>query len=54
MTHLPQPTPSPSPVDALHARLDDVLDRAVGSHRIVGAAVLVARAGQVIYQHAAG
>jgi len=54
MTHLLEPSLSPSPVDALHARLDDVLDRAVGSRRIIGAVVLVARAGRVVYRRAGG
>jgi len=54
MTHLLQPSLSPSPVDALRARLDDVLDRAVGSRRIVGAVVLAARAGRVVYRRAGG
>lgn len=42
------------PVDAMSARLDDVVDRAVEGGRIVGTVLLVARAGQVVYRRAAG
>lgn len=54
MTHQPAPCLAPSPVDALHPRLDDVLNRAVGSGRIVGAVVLVAHRGRLVYRRAAG
>ncbi|WP_165421974.1 serine hydrolase domain-containing protein [Pseudoxanthomonas winnipegensis] len=47
------PTPT-SPDPALAKRLDAVLDTAVAEQRIVGAVVLVARDGQVVYRRAVG
>lgn len=47
--------PAPSPADAaLSARLDRVIETAVAEQRIVGAVVLVARNGDVVYHRAAG
>jgi CubicO group peptidase (beta-lactamase class C family) len=43
-----------APDPALAARLDPVLDAAISAERIVGAVVLVARDGQVVYHRAAG
>jgi CubicO group peptidase (beta-lactamase class C family) len=42
------------PDQALAARLDGVIDRAIAQHRLVGAVVLVAREGRVVYARAAG
>ena len=44
------------PIDrrALRARLDDALDRAIGEARVVGAVVLVAHRGRLVYARAAG
>lgn len=56
----PTPVPTPPPVSAaseeraLAARLDGVIDRAIAEKRIVGAVVLVARDGKVVYRRAAG
>jgi CubicO group peptidase (beta-lactamase class C family) len=44
-------TPSPSP---LQQRIDQVIDRALHEKRIVGAVVLVALHGQLVYHRAAG
>ena len=38
----------------LEARLDAVIDQAVGEERIVGTVVLVAEDGQIVYRRAAG
>ena len=43
-----------APDAALAARIDPVLDRALAEHRLVGAVVLVARDGKVVYRRAAG
>lgn len=43
-----------APDNALAARLDPIIDRAVIDHRLVGAVVLVARDGKVVYRHASG
>src|SRR5215467_11878837 len=48
---------SPAPLAREHAlqeRLDSVIDSAIAEKRIVGAVVLVARDGKVIYHRAAG
>ncbi len=51
----PSPVPvATAPDAALAARLDKVVDAAVAEHRLVGAVVLVARDGQVVYKRAAG
>src|SRR5215469_9691432 len=42
------------PQDTLEQRLDAVISTAVAEHRIVGAVVLVARDGTVVYHRAAG
>lgn len=42
------------PADAMSARLDDVVDRAIDGGRIVGTVLLVARAGRVVHRRAAG
>ncbi|MDQ0395938.1 serine hydrolase domain-containing protein [Labrys monachus] len=44
----------PSPSDARARRLDAVIDAAIGEERIVGAVVLVAEDGQIVYRRAAG
>lgn len=50
----------PGPAEAVHAgkalaaRLDAVIDTALSEERIVGAVVLVARNGEVVYRRAAG
>jgi len=54
MTLLKPPRPTPSSADTLPSRLDAVLDRAVGGGSIVGAVLLVARAGRVVYRRAGG
>jgi CubicO group peptidase (beta-lactamase class C family) len=43
-----------APDAALAARIDPVIDRAIAEHRLVGAVVLVARDGKVVYRRAAG
>ena len=43
-----------APDTALAARIDPVIDRALAEHRLVGAVVLVARDGKVVYRRAAG
>jgi len=43
-----------APDAALAARLDLVIDRALAENRIVGAAMLVARGGKLVYRRAAG
>jgi CubicO group peptidase (beta-lactamase class C family) len=43
-----------TPDAALAARIDPVIDRALAEHRLVGAVVLVARDGKVVYRRAAG
>jgi len=43
-----------APDAALAARIDPVIDRALAEHRLVGAVVLVARDGKVVYRRAAG
>ena len=45
---------SSSPESPLAARLDAVIDRAVAEKRLVGAVVLVAEDGRVVYHRAAG
>ncbi len=40
--------------DALTARVDEVLDRALAEQRLVGAVVLVSRDGELVYGRAAG
>src|SRR5215471_20575486 len=48
---------SPAPLareNALQERLDSVIDSAIAEKRIVGAGVLVARDGKVVYHRAAG
>jgi CubicO group peptidase (beta-lactamase class C family) len=45
---------SPPPDDALARRVDAVVDLAIAEERIVGAVVLVARGGEVVYRRAAG
>ena len=55
MTHaLLHERPAAALSDALSSRLDDVLDRAVASGRIVGTVVVAAQAGRVVYRRAAG
>ncbi|MBW8810371.1 MAG: beta-lactamase family protein, partial [Lysobacter sp.] len=54
MNHTLPTNPSSSSLADLGARVDDVLDRATRSGRLVGAVVLVARAGRVVYRRAAG
>lgn len=49
-TALAQPATEP----ALEARLDPVIDRALSENRIVGAVVLVAKDGEIVYRRAAG
>lgn len=46
-----QPAPPP---DALAQRIDAVIDRAIADERVVGAVVMVARGGEVVYHRAAG
>jgi len=41
-------------IDPIQARIDAVLDSAIADQRLVGAVVLVARYGRVIYRRAAG
>jgi CubicO group peptidase (beta-lactamase class C family) len=43
-----------APDAALASRVDKVVDAAIAEHRLVGAVVLVARDGQVVYRRAAG
>ena len=43
-----------APDAALKARIDEVLDRAIAEHRLVGVVVLVARDGKLVYHRAAG
>jgi CubicO group peptidase (beta-lactamase class C family) len=43
--------PAPS---ALRDRVDDAIDRAIAERRLVGAVVLIARDGQLVYRRAAG
>jgi CubicO group peptidase (beta-lactamase class C family) len=43
-----------APDAALAARVDKVIDSAIAEHRLVGAVVLVARNGKVVYHRAAG
>ena len=43
-----------APDTALAARLDKVVDQAIAEHRLVGAVVLVARDGKLVYRRAAG
>ncbi|MGR4865084.1 serine hydrolase domain-containing protein [Caulobacter sp. LARHSG274] len=43
-----------APDAALAARIDAVVDRAIAEHRLVGAVVLVARDGKLVYRRAAG
>ena len=51
----PPPVPVATvPDTALAARLDKVIDAAVAERRLVGAVVLVARDGEVVYHRAAG
>jgi CubicO group peptidase (beta-lactamase class C family) len=38
----------------LGARLDDVIDRAIDDHRIIGAVVMIGQRGELIYHRAAG
>ncbi len=45
---------APAPDAALSARIDAVIDRAVADQRLVGAVVLVARDGKLVYHRAAG
>jgi CubicO group peptidase (beta-lactamase class C family) len=45
---------SSPPPDALAQRIDAVIDRAIADERVVGAVVLVARGGEVVYHRAAG
>ena len=47
---LAQPANDP----AMEARLDPVIDRALSEKRIVGAVVLVAKDGRIVYRRAAG
>ncbi|WP_144109515.1 serine hydrolase domain-containing protein [Paraburkholderia sp. BCC1886] len=48
-------SPSQTPADtALAARVDAVLFRAIEAQRLVGAVVLIARDGQLVYRRAAG
>ena len=54
MTIAPLSSHPTFPVDAMSARLDDVLDRAIAGGRIVGTVVLVAHAGRVVYRRATG
>src|SRR5687768_9307669 len=44
---------APAP-DAMAPRIDAVIDRAIADERVVGAVVLVARGGEVVYRRAAG
>jgi len=51
----PPPTPvAYAPDKTLAARLDVVVDQAIAEQRLVGAVVLVARNGKVVYRRAAG
>jgi len=51
----PVPTPPADATDpALAKRIDPVLDRAIAAQKLVGAVVLVARDGKVVYARAAG
>uniref|UniRef100_B0T7U2 Beta-lactamase n=1 Tax=Caulobacter sp. (strain K31) TaxID=366602 RepID=B0T7U2_CAUSK len=50
----PPVTIAAAPDAALAARLDKVVDTAIAQHRLVGAVVLVARDGKVVYRRAAG
>ena len=43
-----------SPSDARARRLDAVINASIGEERIVGAVVLVAEDGQIVYRRAAG
>ena len=45
---------APAPDAALSARIDAVVDRAIADQRLVGAVVLVARDGKLVYHRAAG
>jgi CubicO group peptidase (beta-lactamase class C family) len=49
-----QPSRATRPAPTLSNRLDDVLDRAVAESRIVGAVLLVARDGDLVYHRAVG
>ena len=46
--------PAKSETDDRKARLDRVIDRAIGARRIVGSVVLVMQDGEIIYRRAAG
>ena len=50
----PLPALAAAPDPALVTRLDAVVDQALAEHRLVGAVVLVARDGKVVYRRAAG
>ncbi|WP_310670757.1 serine hydrolase domain-containing protein, partial [Burkholderia multivorans] len=54
MSSLPVIARDSEPDVALHARLDDALERALADERIVGAVVMVARGGVLRYTRAAG
>ncbi len=45
---------SAPPPDPLAQRIDAVIDRAIADERVVGAVVMVARGGEVVYRRAAG
>ena len=45
---------SSPPPDALAQRIDAVIDRAIADEHVVGAVVMVARGGEVVYRRAAG
>ncbi len=50
---MPGSSPAPPP-QTRAARLDAVIDAAIGEERIVGTVVLVAEAGEIVYRRAAG
>jgi CubicO group peptidase (beta-lactamase class C family) len=52
-THASLPVEAPGDA-GVGQRLDAAVDRAIAEHRIVGAVVLVARGGRIIYRRAAG
>src|SRR5436309_7633321 len=41
-------------ISSTTSTIDSVIDRALGDHRIVGAVVLVAQDGEIVYRRAAG
>ncbi|WP_175717550.1 serine hydrolase domain-containing protein [Burkholderia anthina] len=54
MTATPSSSPQPPTDPALVARIDAVLSRQLETERLVGAVVLVARHGELVYRRAAG